>query len=98
MASHPVLGTGAGTYEFTWLRKTPIGGTVRDAHSLYLEMGAESGIVGLLLSLALVVALLSPFAGLKRADPRSGRRSPLPSRGSARSPSRPPSTGYGSFR
>jgi O-antigen ligase len=66
MGSHPILGTGAGTYEFTWLRETPIGKTVRDAHSFYLETGAETGLVGLALALALVCSLLSPFAGLRR--------------------------------
>jgi tetratricopeptide (TPR) repeat protein len=54
----PVLGHGAGTYQFSWeqLRSIPI--AVHDAHSLYLEAFAELGLVGGLLVLALVGLLL----------------------------------------
>jgi hypothetical protein len=54
----PVLGHGAGTYQFSWeqLRSIPL--PVRDAHSLFLEAFAELGVVGGLLVLALVGALL----------------------------------------
>jgi O-antigen ligase len=45
---HPVFGSGAGTYEQAWylLRRNDL--TVRDAHSLYLEVLAELGPLGLL--------------------------------------------------
>jgi O-antigen ligase len=54
----PVLGHGAGTYQFSWdqLRSIPI--PVRDAHSVFLEAFAELGLVGGLLVLALFGALL----------------------------------------
>ncbi|HET6997722.1 MAG TPA: O-antigen ligase family protein [Solirubrobacterales bacterium] len=54
----PVLGHGAGTYQFSWdeLRSIPL--PVRDAHSLYLEAFAELGVVGGLLVLGLVGTLL----------------------------------------
>ncbi|HEX7278920.1 MAG TPA: O-antigen ligase family protein [Solirubrobacterales bacterium] len=54
----PLIGHGAGTYQFSWnqLRETPI--AVLDAHSLYLEAFAELGAVGGVLVLALVLALL----------------------------------------
>jgi O-Antigen ligase len=54
----PLLGTGAGTYEFAWERHRSISLPVHDAHSLYFEAFAELGIVGGLLVLALVGVLL----------------------------------------
>jgi hypothetical protein len=53
----PLLGWGAGSYEAYWLRHRDVPGKVRDAHSLYLELLAELGVVGLALLLA---ALLVP--------------------------------------
>jgi O-antigen ligase len=64
IASHPLLGSGAGTYEQHWLRDRPIGSKVRDAHSLYLETLAELGPVGLVL---LLVGLAAPLVALRRA-------------------------------
>jgi O-Antigen ligase len=54
----PVLGDGAGTYQFAWdeLRSVPI--PVSEAHSLYLEAFAELGFLGGLVVLALVGSLL----------------------------------------
>jgi O-antigen ligase len=54
----PVLGSGAGTYKFSWeeLRAIPVPDT--EAHSLFLEAFAELGLVGGLLVLALVGTLL----------------------------------------
>lgn len=54
----PVLGAGAGTYEFAWERHRSIPLPVHDAHSLYLEAFAELGLVGGLVVLALVAVLL----------------------------------------
>ncbi len=54
----PVLGSGAGTYEFSWERHRSIPLALHNAHSLYLEAFAELGIVGGLLVLALVGTLL----------------------------------------
>lgn len=54
----PVLGTGAGTYQFSWERHRSIAQPVHDAHSLYLEAFAELGVVGGVLVLALVGVLL----------------------------------------
>jgi O-antigen ligase len=54
----PMLGHGAGTYQFSWerLRSTELN-TV-EAHSLYLEMFAELGLLGGLIVLSLVLSLL----------------------------------------
>jgi O-antigen ligase len=55
----PVLGHGAGSYEYIWYEERPYLGVIRDAHSLYAEMLAELGAVGLaLLGLALLVPVL----------------------------------------
>lgn len=54
----PVLGGGAGTYEFAWEKHRSIAHPVHDAHSLYLEAFAELGAVGGLLVMALVGTLL----------------------------------------
>jgi O-antigen ligase/polysaccharide polymerase Wzy-like membrane protein len=68
-ADHPLLGSGAGSFQRYWLkhREQPL--PVRDAHSLYLETLAELGPPGL----ALLAALLAiPLLALPRA-----RRHPL---------------------
>jgi O-antigen ligase/polysaccharide polymerase Wzy-like membrane protein len=62
--SHWLLGSGAGSYERYWLRHRPTPMKVRDAHSLYLEVLAELGPVGLGL---LVLALGIPLAAGVRA-------------------------------
>jgi hypothetical protein len=53
-------GTGPGTFEFTWNTDRRYAGFVRDAHSLYLEALAESGVVGF-------IAVLVFFGGLASA-------------------------------
>jgi hypothetical protein len=65
---HPVIGTGAGTYESYWYEHRRSDQTVQDAHSLYLETAAELGIIGVVL---LVGMVLLPFVGL------SARRQPF---------------------
>ncbi len=52
---HPLLGSGAGTFDQQWLRYRGSGVSVRDAHSLYLETVSELGAVGLVLLVALLV-------------------------------------------
>jgi hypothetical protein len=60
----PVIGHGAGSYEYIWYQQRPSEQVIRDAHSLYAEMLAELGIVGLGL---LCLALLLPIAAAVRA-------------------------------
>ena len=45
----PLAGTGAGDYVFFWQADRDIELTVVNAHSLYLEVLGESGLIGLLL-------------------------------------------------
>jgi hypothetical protein len=54
----PVLGKGAGTYTLQWVQRRPYAFTVINAHSLYVEVMGEVGLVGLLLVVALLLALL----------------------------------------
>ena len=67
--AHPLVGSGAGSFEAYWLRHRPDGQTVRDAHSLYLETLAEQGAVGLAL---LTVALAAPLVAAVRVRRRPG--------------------------
>lgn len=65
-STRPFGGRGAGTFEYWWLREGgPVGGFVRDAHSLYLQTFAEVGIVGLVLMVGFLLLLL--VAGVGRA-------------------------------
>jgi hypothetical protein len=63
--SKPLTGIGPGTFEFYWAQHGSIYEFVRNAHSLYLETLAETGLVGLALIVALIVALFA--AGVARA-------------------------------
>ncbi|MDX6602261.1 MAG: hypothetical protein QOF13_1463 [Solirubrobacterales bacterium] len=44
----PLIGEGAGSFQFWWASEGPGAETVRDAHSLYLQTLGELGILGLL--------------------------------------------------
>jgi tetratricopeptide (TPR) repeat protein len=61
-ADHPVVGSGSGSYEHYWNEHRPFAHKVRDAHSLYLEVLAELGPIGLaVLAVALGVPLVAAF-------------------------------------
>jgi hypothetical protein len=53
---HMLTGNGPGTFQFLWLPRAPYTSYVQNAHSLYFETFAETGLVG--------VALLVGFLGL----------------------------------
>jgi O-antigen ligase len=61
---HPALGSGAGSFDDFWRDHRPIPASVRDAHSLYLEVVGELGAIGLAL---LIVALLPPLVVITRS-------------------------------
>jgi hypothetical protein len=67
--SRPLIGVGAGAFEFWWARHATLPGFVRNAHSLYFETLAETGAVGLCL---LLMFFASVFGGglrnLRRAE------------------------------
>ena len=68
----PVLGTGAGTYEFAWEERRSIPQPVHNAHSLYLEALSNLGLLGGLLVLLLVGGLL--WIGFRAWQASSGAR------------------------
>ena len=59
----PLIGNGAGTYQLLWAQHRPYLFTVIDAHSLYIQVLGELGLVGILL---IGGALISIFVGLAR--------------------------------
>lgn len=65
----PLLGTGAAGFRVEWLREREVSEGAVDAHSLYLEIAAELGIVGLLLLAALACGVASCAASTLRRDP-----------------------------
>jgi len=67
-----LVGVGAGTYQLAWERRRPDPSTVVDAHSLYIEVLGELGLVGFVLIVGAIVAILAGF--LLRAR---GRKRPL---------------------
>jgi O-antigen ligase len=75
----PILGHGAGTYQFSWNQLRSIELPVHDAHSLYLEAFAELGVIGGLLVIGLVGTLLwCGFAAWRAApDPQRDRYAAL---------------------
>ena len=59
----PILGVGAGTFEFWWNREGRSGDFVRDPHSLYLGVLGEQGLLGFL---GIAAVLLALALGAKR--------------------------------
>jgi O-antigen ligase len=55
---HPLTGTGAGTFQYTWLENRPGFGGVKQVHNVYLEQGTETGIVAFLALGGFAVLLL----------------------------------------
>jgi len=66
--NHPWLGSGAGSFQRSWLRLRPAELPVLDAHNLYLETLAEVGPIGLAL-LATLLALPAVAAVIARRQP-----------------------------
>jgi O-antigen ligase len=61
--AHPWFGSGAGTYEYSWLRDRPAAWKIRDAHNLYVEVLSELGPVGL--ALLLLTLSIPIYAAVK---------------------------------
>lgn len=57
--SKPVNGIGSGTFEFYWAQHSPFYEFVRNAHSLYIETLAETGLTGFIPLAALLIGLLA---------------------------------------
>jgi O-Antigen ligase len=63
-ASHPAGGVGAGAFTVPWFRSRSVDENVTDAHSWEATAIAETGVIGFLLTAAV---LLLPLAALRRA-------------------------------
>jgi hypothetical protein len=63
-------GRGAGTYALDWDRDRPEAYQVEDAHSLYVEVLGELGVVGFLLVVAALLLVLGGFAARSRGPDR----------------------------
>jgi O-Antigen ligase len=63
----PLAGVGSGGFRVEWLRERPIPETVKDAHSLEVEIAAELGIVGLLaFGIMLAGVVLAALRAMRR--------------------------------
>lgn len=69
---HPVLGSGAGTYEIYWLRSPRATFTVRDAHGLYIETLAELGPLGLALLVSVLALPIAAAVSVRRTSALTG--------------------------
>jgi heme/copper-type cytochrome/quinol oxidase subunit 3 len=58
---HPLTGTGAGTFQYTWLEHRPELSGVKQVHNVYLEQGTETGILAFL-ALMGFATLLAAYA------------------------------------
>jgi len=71
-ASAPLAGGGAGSYRYWWSQHASFTYTLKNAHSLYLEVLAELGIVGFVLLTGAFAAATT--AGIRRVRAATGRR------------------------
>jgi hypothetical protein len=55
---HPLTGTGAGTFKYTWLQNRPNTQGVQQVHNLYLEQGTETGVFAFLALAGFVVTFV----------------------------------------
>jgi hypothetical protein len=76
--SSPLDGHGAGTYAVLWERERPVGISVENAHSLYLETLDELGLIGFVALVAALAALLGGAAGLALKRQETSARTPPP--------------------
>ncbi|CAN5685400.1 MAG: O-antigen ligase family protein [Rubrobacter sp.] len=67
----PFTGTGAGTFQYTWLEDRPGFKGVKQVHNVYLEQGTETGLFAFLALLGFVTVLVG-YTG--RAAWRSGQQ------------------------
>ena len=68
-AHHPIIGVGSSGFAIEWLRHRPFREPAQDAHSLYLETGAELGLVGLAALALMLVGVALAARDAWRRDP-----------------------------
>lgn len=71
---HPLTGTGAGTFRYTWLEERSDTNDVRQVHNLYLEQGTEIGVFGFLALMGFVAVLVgyTARAAWRSSEPGGG--------------------------
>jgi hypothetical protein len=71
----PLTGTGAGTFQYTWLEDRPGLMGVKQVHNVYLEQGTETGLFAFLALLGFVAVLVG-YSGraVWRSGPQGERR------------------------
>ncbi|MBA3793819.1 MAG: O-antigen ligase family protein, partial [Rubrobacter sp.] len=71
---HPLTGTGAGTFHYTWLEERSDTNDVRQVHNLYLEQGTEIGVFGFLALMGFVAVLVgyTARAAWRSSEPGGG--------------------------
>ncbi|WP_273844371.1 O-antigen ligase family protein [Rubrobacter calidifluminis] len=73
--AHPLTGSGAGTFQYTWLKHRPDYQGVKQVHNLYLEQGTETGLFAFLAIVGFAVYLVfHTVRQTLRADPAGERR------------------------
>lgn len=71
----PLRGTGAGTFQLTWLKYRPTYTGVKQVHNVYLEQGTETGVFAFLALTGFAVLLVAYTARAAwRASPQGDRR------------------------
>ena len=72
---HPLTGSGAGTFQFTWLEERPVYAGVKQVHNLYLEQGTETGLFAFLAFVGFCALLVGhTVRAAWRSDPAGQRR------------------------
>ncbi|MCL6437785.1 MAG: O-antigen ligase family protein [Rubrobacteraceae bacterium] len=72
---HPLTGSGAGTFQYTWLKHRPDYQGVKQVHNLYLEQGTETGLFAFLAIVGFAGYLVFYTArATLRASPTGERR------------------------
>ncbi len=75
---HPLTGTGAGTFRYTWLQERSDTNDVRQVHNLYLEQLTEIGVFGFLALLGFVALLVGyTTRAACRSSESAGENGPL---------------------
>jgi O-antigen ligase len=70
----PLTGTGAGTFQYTWLEDRPNLEGVKQVHNLYLEQGTETGVFAFLALLGFVAVFWGTLGGPRGARPLGEHR------------------------
>src|SRR5215218_6952260 len=73
----PLTGTGAGTFQYTWLEDRPGLKGVKQVHNVYLEQGTETGLFGFLALLGFVAVLVGYTGRAAWRTGLQGERRPL---------------------